>query len=79
MAEYPAKGKSPPATKGKTTKKSSPKFVDAGGHKMSGKNSAGPQTPGQSAQMGRGGGRFASGGGSGKMSGKNTAKNQTPA
>lgn len=72
--------KTAPTTKSKVTKKSSPQFVDPGASgRMAGKGSAGPQVPGQSASMGRGGGNFAKGGSSGRMSGKNTAKNVTPA
>lgn len=71
--------KTTPAHQSKTRSKSSPKFVDAGGHKMSSQNSSGTQISGQSAQMGRGGGKFAKGGRSGGMSGRNTAKNATPA
>ncbi len=71
--------KETPSHTTKTKSKSSPKFVDAGGNRMSGKNSAGPQVPGQSASMGRGGGNFAKGGPSGRMSKKNSATNQTPA
>lgn len=72
--------KATPASTPKVKSKSSPKFVDAGSSgRMSGKNSAGPQVPGQSASMGRGGGNFAKGGSSGRMAGKQTAKNATPA
>lgn len=50
-------------------KKSGPgSFAKGGGNKMFGKQSAGPQKPGQSASMGAGGGKFAKGG-SGKMAG----------
>lgn len=72
--------KATPAHTSKVKSKSSPKFVNPGGSgRMSGKNSAGPQVPGQSASMGRGGGNFAKGGSSGRMSKKNTAKEATPA
>lgn len=67
-----------PSSKSKVKSKSSPEFVSTGGGHMSGKNSAGPQVPGQSASMGRGGGRFAAGGKHG-MAGKQTSKNATPA
>jgi hypothetical protein len=46
--------------------------VTGGNTPMSDKNSAGPQKPGQSASMGRGGGKFAKGG-SGHMFGKQQA------
>tara|TARA_R110000868_G_scaffold15215_2_gene69546 strand:+ start:107 stop:334 length:228 start_codon:yes stop_codon:yes gene_type:complete len=55
----------------KSTKvvKSSPgAFAKGGSGKMFGKQSAGPQKPGQSASMGSGGGKFAAGG-KGKMAG----------
>jgi hypothetical protein len=72
--------KTTPAHKSKVQSKSSPKFTDPGSSgRMSSQNSAGPQIPGQSASMGRGGGNFVKGGPSGRMSGKNTAKNATPA
>lgn len=47
--------------------------VTGGNTPMSGKNSAGPQVAGQSASMGRGGGKFAKGGGT-KMFGKQSSK-----
>ena len=76
----PMGSKSTPAHSGKVKSKSSPVFTDAGGSgRMSGKNSAGPQVPGQSASMGKGGGNFAKGGSSGRMSKKNKAENATPA
>ena len=56
----------------KTMKTSTPSFAKGGSGKMSGKNSAGPQTPGQSSQEGKGGGKFAAGG-KGKMFGKQSA------
>jgi hypothetical protein len=73
--------KQTPAHSGKVKSKSSPKFTDPGSAgRMSGKNSAGPQQPGQSASMGKGGGKFAGQSiPSGRMSKKNTVKNATPA
>lgn len=50
-------------------------YAKGGSGKMFGKQSAGPQTPGQSAHGAQGGGKFAKGGG-GKMAGKQSA---TPA
>jgi|RhiMethySRZTD1v2_1073278.scaffolds.fasta_scaffold178659_3 hypothetical protein len=72
--------KATPSHKSKVQSKSSPKFTNPGGSgRMSGKNSAGPQIAGQSAQMGRGGGNFAKGGGSGRMAKKGSAKDVTAA
>lgn len=51
---------------------STPGVQGGSGHMLSG-STAGPQKPGQSASMGRGGGKFPKGG-STHMSGKNTAK-----
>ena len=58
--------------KGSKVKSSSNKpFVKGGGGGMAPKGSAGPQKPGQSAQAGRGGGKFATGG-KASMLGKNS-------
>lgn len=53
-------------------------FAKGGSTKMFGKQSAGPQVPGNAATGGRaGGGKFAVGGKT-KMAGKGSAKPQTP-
>lgn len=59
--------------KGKMVSSKTPTFVKGGSGKMFGKMSTGTQKPGQTAQAGRGGGKFAKGGG-GKMFGKQTSK-----
>lgn len=61
--------------KSKVTSSKSGAFAKGGSGKMSGKNYAGPQSPGQSASMGQksGGSKFAKGGG-GKMAGFTGAK-----
>lgn len=51
--------------------------VRGGSTGMFGKQSSGTQVPGQTAQMGSGGGKFASGG-STKMAGKQTASPAKP-
>ena len=72
--------KSTPAHKSKVMSKSSPKFTNPGpSGKMQSKMSTGTQKPGQSAQEGRGGGKFAKGGGSGGMAKKTGVKEATPA
>lgn len=47
-------------------------FAKGGSNKMAGKQSAGTQVPGQTASMGKGGGKFAAGGKT-KMAGKQSA------
>lgn len=60
----------PKLSKGKVVKTSSPTFAKGGSTKMFGKQAAGPQTPGQSAQKDSSdGGRIAKGGKT-KMFGK---------
>jgi hypothetical protein len=63
--------------KSKVLSSSSKDFVKGGSGHMSGKNSAGPQVPGQTASLGRSSARFASGG-SGHMFGKQTSKPKHP-
>ena len=58
--------------KSKVTKTSAPPFMKGGNGTRAGKQSAGPQKSGTSAQVGSGGGKFAKGGG-GKMFGKQSA------
>lgn len=61
----------------KTMKTSTPSFAKGGSGKMSGKNSAGTQVSGQSAQLGRSSSKFAAGG-KGKMFGKQSASPREP-
>jgi hypothetical protein len=62
-------------SKQKTSRSTPP--VTGGSTPMFGHISTGTQKPGQSASMGRGGGKFAKGG-SGHMSGKNKVKPAKP-
>lgn len=52
-------------------------FAKGGSNKMAPQMKTGTQVPGQSAQMGRGGGMFAKGG-SAKMAGKGVARPAKP-
>jgi hypothetical protein len=52
-------------------------FAKGGSNKMAPQMRTGTQVPGQSAQMGRGSGKFAQGG-SGKMAGKGSARPAKP-
>lgn len=52
-------------------------FAKGGSNKMTPQMRTGTQVPGQSAQMGRGSGKFAQGG-SGKMAGKGSARPAKP-
>lgn len=61
-----------------TTKSRSFPAVRGGKAKMAGKMATGTQRPGQSAQLGRGGGKWGSGG-SGHMFGKSSVKPAKPA
>lgn len=58
---------------GKEMSSKSMTFAKGGSAKMSGRNTAGPQVPGQTAQLGKNGGKFATGGKT-KMAGKGSAK-----
>lgn len=59
--------------KSKQMSSKSAMFAKGGSGKMAGRQSAGPQTPGQSTSMSKGnGGKFAKGGGA-KMAGKQSA------
>lgn len=62
---------------GKEKSSKSMTFAKGGSGKMSGRNTAGPQVPGQTAQMGKNGGKFAAGG-KAKMAGKGSAKAAMP-
>ena len=62
---------------GKQLSSKSATFAKGGSNKMAPQMKTGTQVPGQTAQMGRGGGSFAKGG-SGKMAGKGSARPAKP-